>query len=74
MIRAGGKDERTGRAVVFLGLSDANVVRMAAGEPIHTTLDELGVDADVVIFGGYGDEDQLTSDLSEFVHQPNTDS
>lgn len=68
MIVAGGTNDGSGRVTVLLGLSEENVERMARGEPIVTSLDALGLSADVLIFGGAGTEDDLHATLAEHFH------
>lgn len=68
MIVAGGTNDGAGRVTVLLGLSEENVRRMAAGEPVVTSLDAFGLSADVLIFGGVGDEDDLHATLAEHFH------
>lgn len=55
-----------GRPIVILGLSAVNVERMRADEPILVDGDEIGIDVDIVVFGGRGDEADLEARLREF--------
>jgi hypothetical protein len=64
VIRATAADS-TGRPVVLLGLSDENLRRLAADQPIRVDLAELGFPAGapvVVLFGG-GTEESLADQL-----------
>lgn len=58
--------EPDGRApIVFLGLSDANVTRLRAGQPIRIPADDaIGVGVEVVIYHGATEED-LTRELEQ---------
>lgn len=73
MIRAGGYDNRTGRLTAFLGLTEENVERMKAGEPIFVPLNEIlgeEFEVDIVIYGGKGDVDDLRAVLAEHARMP----
>lgn len=51
---------RNGREVVLLGLSRVNCERLLAGRPLWVDGRELGIDNDVVIYGGE-DEAELAA-------------
>lgn len=69
MIRAGFTTP-DGRLVLLLGLSEENVRRMRAGSPVHVDGKDMGVDAEIVIFGGRGDEQDLRAVLAEHFKLP----
>lgn len=54
--------------VIIFGLSEENVRRMRAGQPIRTEMP--GAAATVIIFGGRGTEDDLRAQLAEVVELP----
>jgi hypothetical protein len=52
-----------GRPTILIGLSDENITRMRAGDPIHFYLEELGLgEGEMVILTGK-DEEAIAMDL-----------
>ena len=49
MIKMSGRDDKTGRGIIVLGIEEANVRNLKAGHPIHVHADELGFKGDIVI-------------------------
>ncbi len=60
--RAEGKDG----PLIGLGLSQENMDRMTAGQPVHVKLEELGLEGDIVIFYGKT-EDELQRTLQTLI-------
>lgn len=58
-----------GRSLVFLGLSEMNVVRLREGQPIYIDGRELGLDHDIAIHYG-PTEEQIEAELTEKIGQP----
>ncbi len=52
--------------VIGLGLSQANVERMTAGQPVHVSLPELGLEGDIIIFYGKN-EDELQQSVQVMI-------
>lgn len=55
-------ESRDGRNLVVLGLSQNNVDRLVAGEPILMDLAEFGADTRLLIFAG-STEEQMTEEF-----------
>lgn len=73
MICASGEydDGETKRPMMLLGLSAENVRRMAEErEPIWVEGKPFGFDGFVMIFGGYGTEEELTEELGQVATLP----
>jgi hypothetical protein len=60
MIRARVND------LLILGLSDENMRRLAAGEPIAFSLDMLGMQGRIIIFNGRTEE-SMAVQMQEFI-------
>lgn len=65
MILAAAADEH-GRPVLMLGLSAENVRRMLDGYPVQIDChsDDVGVEAGIVVWGGWADEAELRDYLT----------
>lgn len=72
MICASGEydDGETKWNLMLLGLSAENVRRMAEREPIEVDGRPFGFDGFVMIFGGYGTEDELRDELAQVIDFP----
>lgn len=63
-------NERHPDGIVFLGLSDANITRLRAGQPIRINAkDQIGLGVEVVIFHG-ATEVEMAHELEEFGFLP----
>jgi len=49
MIKLAGRDDKTGRGIIILGIDENNVRALKAGSPIHVHADELGFVGEIVI-------------------------
>jgi hypothetical protein len=68
MIKAAftGKD---GKRTIILGLSDGNITKLKAGQPIPIDLTTFGLSGELLIM--YGETEQaIVDELSEFVDLP----
>lgn len=58
-----------GRPLVFLGLSDGNLVRLREGKPILIDMKPYGLDGWAVIMHGATEED-ITRELAKYLNLP----
>lgn len=61
----------SGRKLVGFGLSQMNLVKIMAGEPVHVNMEEMGFPGlDFMIFGDIRKDDQeLADSIKEFVNE-----
>lgn len=62
-------DTEGGRKLVAFGLSQMNLVKIMAGEPVHVNMEEMGFPGmDFMVFGDIRKDDaQLAESLSDFI-------